>query len=144
MGIKFTKNIEGENMKYAIPLSNGQLSQHFGQSKEFMLVDTDEQGKIIRKEILSTLSHNCGSLPKLLADQGVRVVLAGGMGFSPRMAFENRGIQVVLGVAETDPEKTVLAHMNLTLVSGQNVCEHGDEPCDHSHDHGEQHHRNCH
>ena len=130
-------------MKYAIPLSNGQLSQHFGQSTEFMLVDTDGSGKILHKEILSTSAHNCGTLPELLADQGVKVVLGGGMGLGPRMAFERSGIEVVLGVAEEDPEKAVLAHMDSTLVSGQNACGHPDVACDHS-DHQEAQHGSCH
>jgi len=130
-------------MKYAIPLSNGQLSQHFGQSKEFMLIDANGSDRIIHKEILSTIDHNCGSLPRLLAGQGVKIVLAGGMGMSPRLAFERSGIEVVLGVSEADPEKAVIAHMNRTLVSGQNVCEHGDTVCDHA-DHHEEHHGSCH
>ncbi len=121
-------------MKYGIPLIDGQLSQHFGQSSAFMLIDA-ENGRIVSKETISTEAHNCGSLPALLAGRGVKVVLAGGMGFSPRMAFERSGIEVVLGVTETDPEAAVLAHMNSTLVSGQNVCEHGDAPCDHHEEH---------
>jgi predicted Fe-Mo cluster-binding NifX family protein len=123
-------------MKYAIPIHHGHLSPHFGQSTEFMLIDTDDGG-IVSKETISTAAHNCGSLPRLLADRGAKVVLAGGMGYSPRLAFERSGIQVVLGVAETDPERAVMAHLNRTLISGQNVCEHGDAPCDHS---GAQHH----
>jgi ATP-binding protein involved in chromosome partitioning len=130
-------------MKYAIPLSNGKLSPHFGQSKEFMLINTDGAGKILHKEVLSTIDHNCGSLPRLLAGQGVKVILAGGMGLSPRMAFEKTGVEVVLGVTEADPEKAVLSHLTHTLVSGQNVCEHGDTVCDHSQNHG-QHHWECH
>ena len=129
-------------MKYAIPLSGGELSQHFGQSTEFMLVDAD--GDVIKsKKTISTAAHNCGTLPKLLADQGVKVVLGGGMGMGPRMAFERSGIEVVLGVVETNPEKAVLAYMNSTLVSGQNTCGHGDVVCDHSNEH-EEHHEDCH
>ncbi len=118
-------------MKYAIPVHGGCLSPHFGQSQEFMLIDT-EGGAITGKETIPTGDHNCGSLPRLLAQRGVGVVLAGGMGYSPRMAFQNCGIETVLGVVESDPEKAVLAHLNHTLSSGHNVCDHGDEPCDHA------------
>ena len=107
-------------MKYAIPVHHGRLSPHFGQSTEFMLVDTDG-------ETISTAAHDCGSLPRLLAGRGVKVVLAGGMGYSPRLAFERSDIEVVLGLAETDPEEVVLAHLSRTMVSGRNMCEHGDE-----------------
>jgi len=122
-------------MKYAIPVSRGKLSAHFGQSTEFMLIDIDDSGKMIRKETMSTVAHNCGGLPMLLADKGTNIVLAGGMGMGPRLAFERNNIQVVLGVTEIDPEKAVLSHFDKTLVSGQNVCEHGDTICDHASHH---------
>jgi len=130
-------------MKYATPVSGGKLSAHFGQSTEFMLIDVGNNGQIVSKQTISTVAHNCGSLPMLLADKGVNVVLAGGMGMAPRLAFERHNIQVVLGVTEIDPEKAVLSHLNQTLVSGQNVCEHGDTLCDHA-GHHEEHHGNCH
>ena len=127
-------------MKYAIPVSGSRLSAHFGQSTEFMLIDADENnGQLTNKETLSTTPHNCGNLPGLLADKGVSVVLAGGMGMGPRLAFERHNIQVVLGVTETDPEKAVMSHLNRTLISGQNICEHGDSVCDHAGQHDEGH-----
>jgi predicted Fe-Mo cluster-binding NifX family protein len=125
-------------MKYAIPVHLGKLSPHFGMSTEFMLIEANGSG-IVSKEIISTEAHNCGGLPRLLGDRGVKVVLAGGMGMSPRLAFERSGIEVVLGVTEADPEKAVLAHLNHTLVSGQNACDHGDVACEHPgehHNHG--------
>ncbi|AKG52917.1 hypothetical protein DGWBC_0230 [Dehalogenimonas sp. WBC-2] len=125
-------------MKYAIPVIDERLSAHFGQSSEFMLVDIDEKGSIINKETMSVTPHDCGGNPKLLAAKGVKIVLAGGMGMGPRLAFERQNIQVVLGVVESDPAKAVLAHFNNTLATGQNVCDHGDSVCDHSdqHQHG--------
>ncbi|MEN8614272.1 NifB/NifX family molybdenum-iron cluster-binding protein [Dehalogenimonas sp. THU2] len=124
-------------MKYAIPVYGGRLSAHFGQSSEFMLIDVDEKGTLSNKETIAVTPHNCGGNPKILADKGVKVVLAGGMGMGPRIAFERQNIQVVLGVVEPDPEQAVIGHFNRTLVSGQNVCSHGDSPCDHA---GQHHH----
>jgi predicted Fe-Mo cluster-binding NifX family protein len=126
-------------MKYAIPIFDGQVSMHFGQSTEFKIIDTDGK-RILRSEVMAVTPHSCGSLPKLLADHGVNVVLAGGMGAAPRMVFERCGVEVVLGVAEPNPEKAVLDHVNRTLVSGQNVCDHGDAPCDNHEAHHGQHH----
>ena len=114
---------------------------HFGQSTEFMLIDIDEGGEMINKETISTVAHNCGGLPMLLADKGANIVLAGGMGMGPRLAFEKNNIQVVLGVTEIDPERAVLSHLNQTLISGQNIYEHGDTICDHA-IHHEGYHRN--
>jgi len=119
-------------LKYAIPVNHGRLSSHFGQSTEFMVIDTDAQGGITGKETISTVAHNCGGLPSVLSGHGVGVVLAGGMGLTPRTMFERYNIEVVLGVSETDPEKAVLSHVKGALVSGQNVCDHGGTACDHT------------
>jgi predicted Fe-Mo cluster-binding NifX family protein len=118
-------------MKYAIPVSGGKLCGHFGQCSEFMIIDIDQNGKSISKKTIAVAPHNCGGTPLVLAREGVEVVLAGGMGMGPRMAFERNGIEVNMGVAEADPEKAALAHFNRTLVYGANTCEHGDSLCDH-------------
>ncbi len=119
-------------MKFAIPFKDGSLSAHFGQTTEFLIIETGEGGKITGKETLTTFPHNCHGLPLLFAEHGVSVVLAGGMGMGPRMACENNGIEVILGITETDPEKAVIKYLYNGLESGENVCEHGDTFCDHS------------
>jgi predicted Fe-Mo cluster-binding NifX family protein len=120
-----------EKMKYAIPVSENQLMSHFGMATEFMLMDYDQNGRIAGKETIKVQPHSCGTLPGELAKRGVGVVLAGGMGMGPRMAFQQNNIMVVLGVTEPDPEKAVAAHANNTLKKGVNVCSHGDEVCNH-------------
>jgi predicted Fe-Mo cluster-binding NifX family protein len=120
-------------MKYAIPVSGNQLMPHFGMATEFMLLDVDQDGRVAMNETINVMPHSCGTLPGELAKRGVGVVLAGGMGMGPRMAFNESNIEVVLGVTEPNPEKAVVAHFNHTLENGNNVCEHGDTICDHSH-----------
>jgi uncharacterized protein len=129
------KNKGGRFMKYAMPVSGGRLMSHFGQANEFMLLDVGKDGKVMRKETIAVTPHSCGTLPGELAKRGVGVVLAGGMGMGPRMAFQQSNIEVVLGVAEPDPEKAVVAYVNHTLENGANVCEHGDTICDHTKTH---------
>lgn len=118
-------------MKYALPVSGGRLMAHFGQADEFMIMDVAEDGRIMSRETIDVMPHSCGTLPGVLAGRGVNVVLAGGMGMGPRMAFMRSDIEVVLGVTEPDPEKAVVAHLNHTIISGANICGHGDTPCDH-------------
>jgi predicted Fe-Mo cluster-binding NifX family protein len=122
-------------MKYAMPVSGGRLMPHFGQASQFILLEVGRDGRVAKKETLEVAPHSCGTLPGELARRGVSVVLAGGMGMGPRMAFQQSNIEVVLGVIEGDPEKAVRAHLDHTLQSGANVCSHGDAVCDHGHGH---------
>jgi predicted DNA-binding protein (UPF0251 family)/predicted Fe-Mo cluster-binding NifX family protein len=126
------KDNGGKIMRYAMPVSGSRLMSHFGQASEFMLIDVDQDGQVIKKDTISVTPHSCGTLPGELSKRGVRVVLAGGMGMGPRMAFQQSNIEVVLGVTEADPEKAAVAHVNHTLENGSNVCEHGDTICDHT------------
>ncbi|MDD4873818.1 MAG: NifB/NifX family molybdenum-iron cluster-binding protein [Dehalococcoidales bacterium] len=130
-------------MKFAIPVSNGCLSAHFGQTTEFSIMEVDDSKQIVGRETLSALSHDCHGTPVLLAERGVNVVLAGGMGMGPRMAFENNGVEVILGVTETNPETAVIKYLYHRLESGENVCDHGDTVCDHGGQH-EEHNGGCH
>jgi predicted Fe-Mo cluster-binding NifX family protein len=123
-----------KKMKYAVPVNGNQLMSHFGMATEFMLMELDQKGQIAGKETIQVQPHSCGTLPGELARRGVSVVLAGGMGMGPRMAFQHNNISVVLGVDEPDAVKAVLAHANHTLKSGDNACEHGDKVCDHHHE----------
>lgn len=119
-------------MKYAMPVSGGQLMPHFGQASEFMLLDVDQHGKVVGKETINVIPHSCSTLPGELAARGVSVVLAGGMGMGPRMAFQQSNISIVLGVTEPDPENAAAAYANHSLQSGENICSHGDAVCDHN------------
>jgi predicted DNA-binding protein (UPF0251 family)/predicted Fe-Mo cluster-binding NifX family protein len=120
-------------MKYAVPIEQGKLNPHFGHSAEYMLVNLDESGKVTADEVVASPGHACGYLPGWLASKGVNVILAGGMGMTPRLLFQQNGVEVVLGVQETDPKKAAVAHFKGTLAFGANSCEHGDQACDHSH-----------
>jgi ATP-binding protein involved in chromosome partitioning len=112
-------------MRYAIPVSDGIVALHFGHCESFALIDADEQTRTIsKKELVSAPAHQPGLLPGWLAEQGVSVVLAGGMGSRAQGFFQQQGIEVIIGVNESDPEKAVLSYMNGQLVAGENICDH--------------------
>ncbi len=112
-------------MKYAVPVSSGIMSPHFGHCDQFALFDVDEQKKeIISKELIASPAHQPGLLPIWLAEKGVSVVIVGGMGPRAQDIFHQNGISVVLGAMESDPDKAVLSHINGTLTIGDNVCDH--------------------
>ena len=112
-------------MKYAVPVSDGMVATHFGHCEHFALFDVDEAKKeIVGKEIVASPGHQPGLLPVWLAEQGVSVVVASGMGFRAQNLFTENHIQVAINVLEGDPEKVVLDYIGGTLEVGDDVCDH--------------------
>ena len=66
-------------MRIAIPLSGGQLSQHFGHSEQFLFVDADmEQRQVLHKRVETAPDHAPGLIPAWLAEHRVDIVIAAG------------------------------------------------------------------
>lgn len=126
-GKSIDKPEQGNNlMKFAIPLAGGKLTAHFGHCKEFAILDTTDH-QIKHKEIKIPPPHEPGVLPQWLAQLGVNVVIAGGMGHRAIDLFNQAGIQVITGAPVETPENLVMSYLNQTLVSGENLCAGGDE-----------------
>jgi len=112
-------------MRYAVPVSGGIISPHFGHCEHFALVDVDEDRKeITGKELVPSPGHQPGLLPEWLAEQGVALVIAGGMGSRAQGLFQQNHIGVILGTMESDPEKAVLSYLDGRLATGDNICDH--------------------
>jgi ATP-binding protein involved in chromosome partitioning len=112
-------------MRFAIPVSGGVISPHFGHCEQFALIDVDEAKKtIVRKQLVASPGHEPGLLPVWLAEQGVSAVLGGGMGSRAQSLFRENRIDVIIGVMESDPEKAVLNYLSGNLATGDNICDH--------------------
>ncbi|MBA7608233.1 hypothetical protein ES703_15409 [subsurface metagenome] len=112
-------------MRCAIPVSGGMVSAHFGHCEQFALFDIDEPGKkILSKELVPSPEHQPGLLPAWLAEQGVSLIIASGIGSHAQSLFQQYRIGVVIGVSESDPEKAVLSYLGGNLDSGDNICDH--------------------
>jgi len=112
-------------MKYAVPVSGGVMSPHFGHCEQFAIIDVDENTKrVINRELIPSPEHQPGLLPAWLASKGVNVVIAGGMGPSAQNLFQQKGIKVVLGAQEGNPETAVIKYITGTLATGNNTCSH--------------------
>ena len=112
-------------MRYAVPVTEDKLATHFGHCSHFAFFDVDEERKaIIRKEIVTSPGHQPGLLPVWLAEEGVSVVIASGMGSRAQDIFRDNRIEVIIGVLGDDPEKAVLDHIKGTLATGDNICDH--------------------
>ena len=112
-------------MRIAIPLVNGKLSMHFGHCGHFALVDVDATGKkVLKREDIEAPPHEPGLLPTWLAERGVTMIIAGGMGQRAQDMFTEQGITVLVGAIAASPEDLVAGLLEGTLQTGQNVCDH--------------------
>lgn len=112
-------------MRIAIPLAEGKLTAHFGHCASFALLDLNfTQKQIVQREDVEAPPHQPGLLPPWLAERGVNVVIAGGMGQRAQTLFADHGIQVLVGAPVELPEKLANDYMNGSLQTGTNLCDH--------------------
>lgn len=122
-------------MKIAVASENGSVAQHFGHCEAFMIFDA-EQGQMVQSKSVTNPGHKPGFLPNFLYDQGVNVIISGGMGGGAVNLFNQKGVEVILG-ATGDTEEVAKRYLAGKLASTGSICrEHG-----HSHSHG---HGSCH
>jgi len=112
-----------QSMRYAMPTADGALVMHFGHADRFTFVDVNE-GVIGAVREASPPPHAPGVLPAWCKENGVDIVIAGGMGSRAQSLFAARGIQVVVGAPAEAPEELVRRHLSGTLAPGTNVCDH--------------------
>jgi len=110
-------------LKIAIPVAEGKLTAHFGHAAEFAIVHVENK-EITNKEMLTPPPHESGVLPKWLHEQGVSVIIAGGMGQRALSLFGENDIQVMTGAPNLVPEELVQQYLSNALVTGENVCDH--------------------
>lgn len=116
---------EEKQMKIAIPMADGKLTTHFGHCESFALVDVDPtEKKILKREDIIPPPHEPGLLPPWLADRGVNLIIAGGMGQRAQGLFAAQNIQVFVGAPSDTPEILVGHYLSGTLQTGANACDH--------------------
>ena len=112
-------------MRFAVPVTDGKVAAHFGHCKHFALFDVDETTMaIVKRVVIPSPGHQPGFLPAWLAEEGVSVVIANGMGSRAQALFNENRIEVVVGVLGDDPEKAVLDYIKGGLATGDNICDH--------------------
>jgi predicted Fe-Mo cluster-binding NifX family protein len=106
------------------------ISSHFGKCQFYTLVSLNDDGEIEKAETLNNIPHEhggCLAPVQHLGDNGVNVLIAGGMGMRPLMHFEQTGIEVFhAGEAETVKEAiSMFAAGNLSKFIAENTCSGG-------------------
>ncbi|WP_461752389.1 NifB/NifX family molybdenum-iron cluster-binding protein [Methanocorpusculum sp.] len=113
--------------KIAIAQDGSLVSQHFGHCMSYALFNL-EDGKLTRLPDLENPGHEPGKLPRLLAAEGVNLIIAGGMGPRAIDLFEENGIEVILGISG-DLGRAAEAYVNGSLTAGASACSHDDHAC---------------
>ncbi len=112
-------------MKIAVPVVQGKLSMHFGHCDNFAIIEVDEDSKkILKMESKQSPRHEPGALPKWLNEEGVSLIIAGGMGQRAQMLFDQYGIKVIVGAKGGEPEELVSSYLEDDLATGANICDH--------------------
>ncbi|MEJ2124513.1 MAG: NifB/NifX family molybdenum-iron cluster-binding protein [Alphaproteobacteria bacterium] len=111
-------------MIIAIPLENGQLSEHFGHCSSFALVQTDASNAITERRDHEAPPHQPGAFPAWLAEQGVNLLICGSMGPRAQTLLTENGIEVVMGAPVDTPENLIAAHFQGTLEKRASTCHH--------------------
>jgi predicted Fe-Mo cluster-binding NifX family protein len=110
-------------MKIAIPLKYGKLSQQFGHSEKFALVEVDLLSRMMVKwEELHPPPHQPGLWPRWLAERGVDTVISGSIGQRAQSIFEHLGIELIVGARTSSPKKLLADYLSGVLEVSGNAC----------------------
>lgn len=121
-------------MKIAVTYEDGQVFQHFGQSKQFLICDTEE-GKITASRVQDTGGNGHGALAGFLKEHAVSALICGGIGGGAKQALAEQGIQLYAGVSG-NAQAAAEALLAGTLQHNPDTqCNHHG----HEHHHGEGH-----
>ena len=112
-------------MKIAATYDNGNIFQHFGKT-EFFKVYEVEDNKVVSSEVIGSNGTGYGALAGLLAEQGISVLICGGIGGGAQSALAEAGIELCSG-AQGDADAAVEAYLKGELVSTGVNCDHHHE-----------------
>ena len=109
-------------MKLAIAQEKNQVATHFGRCSHYTLVEVQD-GKVVDQDVIDNPGHEPGFLPGYLAERGVTCIIAGGMGQRALSLFQQKGIEVCVGVTGS-VEEVIAGYLAGELVLGESLCEH--------------------
>lgn len=99
--------------KIAVTYGNNEIFQHFGRTEEFKTYEITD-GKITSSEIVSSGARSHGSLAEVLKEEGIKILICGGIGSGAIDMLSKSDIKVVPG-ASGDPDVAVNRYLDGTL-----------------------------
>lgn len=120
-------------MKIAIATDGQSVSQHFGHCEGFTIYNYNQESKqnsrvVQNKEFIPNPGHQPGFLPNFLNEQGVKVIIAGGMGDGAVRIFNEKNIEVITG-ASGNVDVVLDEYLSGKLKSAGSIChehQHSD------------------
>ncbi|MDO4338546.1 MAG: NifB/NifX family molybdenum-iron cluster-binding protein [Eubacteriales bacterium] len=109
-------------MKIAVTYDNGNVFQHFGKTETFKIYEV-EDNKVISSEVIGSNGTGHGALAGLLAQNGIDILICGGIGGGAQNALANAGIELCAG-AQGNADQAVEAYLKGELVSAGVTCGH--------------------
>lgn len=85
-------------MRIAVTYENGEIFQHFGHTEQFKVYDI-ENGKIVSSQVVGSDGFGHGALAGFLKDNGVEVLICGGIGGGAQTALAETGVKLYGGVS---------------------------------------------
>ena len=109
-------------MKIAVTYDNGEVFQHFGKTESFKIYNV-EDNTVVSSEVIGSNGTGHGALAGLLAEQGVNVLICGGIGGGAQAALTEAGIELCAG-AQGNTDQVVEAYLKGELESSGVNCDH--------------------
>jgi predicted Fe-Mo cluster-binding NifX family protein len=129
-------------MKIAVPVtSENQIDGHFGHCESYGVFTISDKKEISDvKKVQSPQGCGCKSdIASVLAEDGVSLMLAGGIGGGAINVLNNSGIEVIRGCSGDATEVVKLYLKGMVEDSGSSCQQHeAHHEHGHDHDHGHQ------
>ncbi len=115
---------EGEHMVIAVPYLDGQVNAHFGSTQAFLIARTSDS-QVVESAVyeIPGLQHSHRGIAGFLADQGVTVIIAGGMGGPMQESLKQSGFSLYCGVSG-DAGQAVEAFLRGEIEPNDATCGH--------------------
>ncbi len=128
------ENVErGDRMIVAVPYLQGNVNAHFGSTQAFMVAETAD-GKVENATVweVQGMQHNHAGIAGFLKEQGVEVILAGGMGAPMQQALKMQGFELYCGV-QGPAVAAVEAFCRGEIEQRESTCGHHHGEHEHQH-----------
>jgi len=121
--------------KIALPVTfNNQIDSHFGHCEMYSIYTISDKNEVLNVNTLNS-EQGCGcksNISRILASQGVTLMLAGGIGNGAINVLQAQGIEVIRGCSGNATEAVKLFLAGNLADSGESCRQHDHH---HQHDH---------